>query len=320
MKTKFIPAVVIFIASSLIFAQIVLAEGETKGEINWVGGYVSGIGQATATPSGNKVKDRLKAQRAAEVLALRAIAETTQGVRIDGETVVKDMMLMGDVVRARVEGLVKGAIKYKSNVEWDEGSPLVTVEMRICLTPNAPECKSNSSLLSALPIEQKKEPQYVPVEKYHDVPELTKNKELPPTTVSPKVEEKAVAPKIEVPKYDTSKPVTGVVVSLGGRFFERELLPVIITEAGENNRMTVYSAKSVNPNVIRSYGVVRYADSLEQAVKNPYLGNNVMVVPASEVTKENMIGIRPESAKAIGETTRYGNNYLSEAKVVISSN
>ncbi|MCG6538251.1 MAG: hypothetical protein L7F78_26925 [Syntrophales bacterium LBB04] len=293
MQTNYLATVLSIFVASLIFIPYAVADDATKGEINWVGGYVSGIGQATATPSGNKVKDRLRAQRAAEVLALRALAETTKGVRIDGETVVKDMMLVGDVVRARVEGVVKGAKKYKSDIVWEGDVPVATVEMRICLMANSDECKSDTSLLSILPVEQKKEPPYVPAEQYPAASAPAEKKEL-----SPKPE----APTAVLPSYDTSRPVTGVVVSLGGRFFERELLPVIITEGGENKYQTVYSAKSVNPNVIRTYGVVRYADSLEQAVKNPYLGNNVMVVPAADVTKENMISIRRESASAIGET------------------
>ncbi|MBF0559962.1 MAG: hypothetical protein HQL08_14420 [Nitrospirae bacterium] len=307
MRTKCM-AFVILLVASLIFAPFVFADEESKGEINWVGGYVSGIAQATAPPSGNRAKDRIKALRAAEVLALRALAETTKGVRIDGETMVQDMMLVGDVVRSRVEGVVKGAQMYKSILEWDGDSPVATIEMRICLIPNAADCKSNSSLLGALPLEQKKEPTYVPVEKFSIESAPAEKKELQP------------APKPVVPSYDTSKPVTGVVVSLGGRYFEKELLPVVVTEGGAGKYVTVYSVKIVNPDIIRKYGVVRYADSIEQAVKNPYLGNNVMVVPAMDVTKENMISISRESAKTIRETMSYGNNYLSEAKVIISSN
>ncbi|MGZ8474489.1 MAG: hypothetical protein ACXW4N_11190, partial [Candidatus Deferrimicrobiaceae bacterium] len=62
--------------------------GQSTGEVHWTGGYVQGVGQGTATPSGNRGKDRMMALRAAEVNAQRALAETIHGVRIDGETTV----------------------------------------------------------------------------------------------------------------------------------------------------------------------------------------------------------------------------------------
>jgi hypothetical protein len=64
---------------------------------------------------------------------------------------------------------------------------------------------------------------------------------------------------------------------------------------------------------------VRYADTIEQARKNPRLGDNVMIIPASGITKEKMIVVKGEAARLIKETTAHGNDYLSEAKVVISA-
>lgn len=305
MRCKIIAACIMYAIGCLISSSPVSAD-ETKGEINWVGGYISGIGQGTSKPSGNKAKDRINAVRAAVVLAHRALAETINGVRVDSNTLVKNMALEEDVVRTRVEGIVKGAQKISEHVEYVDGYPMATVEMRICLVANAPECKSNNALMSVLPVEKMKEPPYVPTKSFPATP--------------PPVEKKdpAQGAKSQCLQHDSSKPVTGIVLNLDGRFFERELLPVVVTEGGEKYQ-TVYSAKSVKPNVIRTYGVVRYADTLDQAVKNPQVGNNAMVICALDVTKENMIVIRPEGARLIRETTSHGNDYLSEAKVVISS-
>ena len=64
-----------------------VAPGENSGgSVDWVGGYVEGVGHGTAQPSGNRPGDRLKAVRAAEVMAQRALAETIHGVRVDGKT------------------------------------------------------------------------------------------------------------------------------------------------------------------------------------------------------------------------------------------
>ncbi|TAN44622.1 MAG: hypothetical protein EPN22_05970 [Nitrospirae bacterium] len=315
---------IIFTACLLLFTACVLYPpmpcfaDESKGAVNWVGGYISGFGQATATPSGNKTKDRLKALRAAEVLALRSLAETIRGVRIDGDTVVENMMLRDDIVRARVEGIVKGAQKVRADVVWEDNAPLATVEMRICMTLNAPECRSGSSLMSILPVERKKEPAFVPTKSFIEAPAPEK-KEVQPVKESPKPEPVKEMPKVKVVSYDSSKPVTGVVFNLEGQPFEREMLPVVVTTGEDNSYLTVYSAKSVKPNVIRTYGVVRYSDNLDQAFKNPQLGNNVMTISAISVTKENMLLIKLEGAKALKETTRYGNDYLGDAKVFISA-
>ncbi len=114
--------------------------------------------------------------------------------------------------------------------------------------------------------------------------------------------------------------MTGVVFNLGGRMFERVIMPVVVTTGEDKGFFTVYSAKSVKPNVVRTYGVVRYADTVDQALKIEHLGGNVMVISAEDITPEKMVLIRMESAKTIQQTTRYGNDYLGDAKVVISAN
>jgi hypothetical protein len=167
------------------------------------------------------------------------------------------------------------------------------------------------SLISALNIDHKSksEPSFVPPERL--IPPADAVKE--PIPLPPATQKKGIA-------YDSSKPVTGVIFDLEGRAFERQLLPVIITVADGNKKLTVYSVKSVKPSVIRSYGVVRYADNGEQAKKNPYIGDNTVVIPVTDVTKENMIVIGTDGARVIRETTMHGNDYLGDAKVIVSSN
>jgi hypothetical protein len=45
-----------------------------------------------------------------------------------------------------------------------------------------------------------------------------------------------------------------------------------------------------------------------------------VVIPVADITKENMIVIGPEAARVIRETTMNGNDYLGDAKVIVSSN
>jgi len=290
------------VALSFCLAPILSAQEMKSGEINWVQGYISAIGNGTADPSGNKIKDRLKSLRAAELVAQRTLLETLKGVQIDSRTTVENLMVKEDIINSRVEGVIRGAQIAKREVKWEGNVPLATVEMRVCLSMNVEGCRTDSSLITALNIGHKSEPSYVPRDRL--TPQMIL---VPPET-----------PKKNI-KYDSSKPVTGVIFSLEGQPFERQLLPVIIMVAGENKQITVYSVKNVTPRVIRSYGVVRYADNEEQARKNPYIGENVVVIPVESVTKENMIVIGTDAVRTIRETTMHGNDYLGDAKVVISS-
>ena len=296
------------IASILVFCLIWIsgqepgAEEKKKGQVNWVEGYVSASGEGTATPSGNKVKDQLRATRAATLLAQRALLETVKGVRIDSVTTVENKMVQEDVIKTRVEGTVQGAEVVKQNVRWEGERPIATVEMRLCLG-GVGACKSEKSFVNVLALDQKSEPAHAPKQRLSNI----------------KSEQGAKIPKVQDIVYDSSRPVTGIIFNLQGLFFEREILPVVITMGDGSEPFTVYSVKSVDPQVIQTYGVVRYADSVKQAKQNSHLGDNAMIIPVSQVTQENMIVIGFDAARIIQETTRYGNDYLKQAKVIIAA-
>jgi hypothetical protein len=278
------------------------AQEKKPGQINWVEGYISAVGEGTATPSGNKVKDQLRAVRAATILAQRALLETVKELKIDSQTKVQNRMTQEDVIHTRIEGTIQGAEIIKQNIRWEGDTPIAAVELRICLS-GVGGCKSEKSIINALALDQKNEPAHVPQQRLNDI--------------VPKQE--TAIPRTQDILYDTSKPVTGIIFNLQGLLFEREILPVVITIGDGNKPFTVYSVKSVEPQVIRTYGIMRYADTVEQARQNPHLGDNIMIVPISGVTKENMIMIGFDAARIIRETTSHGNDYLKSAKVIIAA-
>jgi hypothetical protein len=284
-----------------IFAGTVDAQEKKPGQINWVEGYISAVGEGTATPSGNKMKDQLKAVRAATLMAQRALLETVRGVRIDSQTKVENRMVQEDAINTRIEGTILGAEIVKQNVRWEGDTPAATVELRICLS-GVGGCKSEKSLISTLNLDQKSEQTNAPSQGLNDIV----------------AKQETIAQKVQDISYDSSRAVTGIILNLQGLFFERVILPVVITIDNGNKPFTVYSVKSVEPQVIRTYGVIRYADSVEQARQNPYLGDNTIIVPITGVTKENMIVIGMDAARIIRETTSHGNDYLKNAKVTIA--
>ena len=119
--------------------------------------------------------------------------------------------------------------------------------------------------------------------------------------------------------YDSTRPVTGLILRLSPLVaFERSIFPVIVTIGEEGKKLCVYSAKTVKPEVIRTFGVVRYADTVEDALKDSRLGNNAMVIEGSSVMRDNNFVIGTEGARLIRESTRYGNDFLADAKVAIA--
>jgi len=299
---RYRPLILFAIAISFYYPIGPKADSQERrtGQINWVEGYISAIGEGTATPSGNKVKDQLRAIRAATILAQRALLETVKGVRIDSQTKVENRMAQEDAINTRIEGTIQGAEIVKQNVRWEGDTPFATVELRICLGGFG-ACKSERSIVNALALDQKSEQTNAPSQGLNEIV----------------AKQETIAQKVQDISYDSSRPVTGIIFNLQGLFFERVILPVVITIGDGNKPFTVYSVKSVEPQVIRTYGVIRYADSVEKARQNPQLGDNVIVVPASGITKENMIMIGFDAARIIRETTSHGNDYLKSAKVMI---
>jgi hypothetical protein len=211
-------------------------------------------------------------------------------------------MVQDDVINTRIEGTIQGAEIVKQNVRWEGDTPIATVELRICLG-GLGGCKSEKSLINALNLDQKSEQTNAPSQRLDDIV----------------IKQETTVQKNQDIVYDSSRPVTGLIFNLHGIFFERVILPVVITISDGNKPFTVYSVKSVEPQVIRTYGIMRYADSVEQAKQNPHLGENVIIIPVSGITKENMIVIGFDAARLIRETTSHGNDYLKAAKVTIAA-
>ncbi|MCX7990919.1 MAG: hypothetical protein N2999_02635 [Proteobacteria bacterium] len=70
---------------------------------------VKGEGAAPADRPLSPAQKRIMAIRAAQVVAYRNLAEFLQGVNVYGETLVKDAAVTSDIIKTKVEALVKGA-------------------------------------------------------------------------------------------------------------------------------------------------------------------------------------------------------------------
>lgn len=283
---------------------------QDKGNVDWQNGYIIAAGQGTASAQEHRGKARIKAVTAAKVAAQRNLLETIKGVRVTSVSTVQDAMLVEDIIRTRIDGMLKGAfIDGDPKIEYVDGAPVATVIMRVCLNSGPAECANRPNLTNVLNLDVRPAPPAVPVVLLTaPTPPL-----FPPAPPVP-----AQDTGWKPPVYDPTKPVTGLVVNLNGRYFERELLPVVITQ-GQPDLVTVYCVKTIKPAVVRTYGAVRYAESLEHARSIQAVGSNPIIVTADGISRENMIVIRSGDAKLVRETLAHGNDYLAEAKVVISN-
>ncbi len=128
-----ITTVLVCAAPGTVFSQSASSadavETTMNGAVNWTSGEVqaTGIGAAPARPA-NAAQARAMAERSAFVVAVRNLLEIIKGVRVDSETVVENYITKSDVIRTRVEGIVRGARIVKTQYLSD-GSVEITVSI-----------------------------------------------------------------------------------------------------------------------------------------------------------------------------------------------
>jgi len=81
-------------------------------------------------PGATPAQVRLMAERAAKADAYRNLLERVKGVRIEGETTVQDFIARNDVIRTRVDGVLRGARVISSRVMPDKTYE-VELEVRV---------------------------------------------------------------------------------------------------------------------------------------------------------------------------------------------
>ncbi|HPQ89761.1 MAG TPA: hypothetical protein PLW26_06605 [Candidatus Mcinerneyibacteriales bacterium] len=90
-----------------------------KGEIDWTELVIRAVGIGAPNPNLPAAAQRPAAKRAALQDAQRNLLEVMQGVHVTSETTVENFMLKDDVIKSKVEGVLRGykeeKIKYMSD-------------------------------------------------------------------------------------------------------------------------------------------------------------------------------------------------------------
>ena len=122
---KLLSCLTVLFATLFMFAQVHAAPG-----VDWNGQVITVTGMGAANPALVRVPAQatMIAKRAAIADAYRQLAEMVQGVQVDAETTVEQMMLTSDIVKTRVSAVIKGAV-IVSEGELAGGGYSVTMQM-----------------------------------------------------------------------------------------------------------------------------------------------------------------------------------------------
>ncbi|MHB8845092.1 MAG: LPP20 family lipoprotein [Nitrospirota bacterium] len=261
-----------------------------QGMINWTSGevYATGIG-APPSYSVNPAQARAMAERAAQVVAYRNLLEIIKGVRVDSETVVENFMTKSDIIRTRVDGIIRGAMPVKKQYLSD-GSVEITVAMRMkgdFLNAVVPET-FGSATLPPPPLRPAPSVQYPSPMKPAPIPPAPVKRPEPPRVeparplrVPPQPETKPEPPQqppVVVPDQSTVQfkggKATGIVIDGRGLGLKPALLPKIVDPQGQE----IYVGQIVPRTNAVEQGVAGYAKDVNAASNNFRVTDNPAVI------------------------------------------
>lgn len=113
---------------TIIFITSILPQKENKGsmvqemdkgEIDWTELKIKAVGIGAPNPNFPQAAQRPSAKRAAKEDAKRNLLEIIQGVHVSSETTVENFMLKDDIIKSKVNGVLKGykeeEVRYMSD-------------------------------------------------------------------------------------------------------------------------------------------------------------------------------------------------------------
>jgi hypothetical protein len=307
-----------------------------QGMINWTSSEVYATGIGAPPPNAvNPAQARAMAERAAQVVAYRNLLEIIKGVRVDSETVVENFLTKSDIIRTKVDGVIKGAMPIKKQYLSD-GSVEVTVVMRMkgeFLNAIVPETFGSSMLPLPAPPKQapvplpapdkKPEPPRVEPTKPAPVPSQVEKKAEPPktSTQQPQPEKKAEQP--QQPPVVTSDQLTtqfkggkatGLVIDGRGLGLKPALLPRIVDPQGQE----IYVGQVVPRTNAVEQGVAGYAKDVTAAVNNFRVTDNPAVIRGLHAsgTARTDIMLSQTDAQMLRDLGKKG-DFLQYCRVII---
>jgi len=99
------------------------------GKVDWSYQTIQATGMSVVDPARPRAQAIAMAIRGAKVDAQRNLLETIKGVRVVSETKVEDLMVKGDYVYTKIDGVIKGATVVGEPRETPDGRVEVTMQV-----------------------------------------------------------------------------------------------------------------------------------------------------------------------------------------------
>ncbi len=329
------------ISAAQTFGPADAVDRTTSGAINWTTSevYATGLGAPPPHPV-NAAQARAMAERAAFVVALRNLLEAVKGVRVDSESVVENFMTRSDVIRTKVDGIVRGARTVKTQYLSD-GSVEVLVALSLkgeFLNAIVPETfgKANGLFTPVKPsprIPVPSQPPTAPEKKAEPIKPAPQRPILTPAPApsvpAPKPEPERPAPQTEKktgpaqPAPEVPSPATvafkggvatGMVIDGRGLGLRPALLPRIIDQQGQE----LYVGQVVPRTNAVEQGVAGYARDVQAAANNFRVTDNPAVIKAvmASGNARTDVVINQADAQAFRELGKNG-DFLKYCRVII---
>ena len=272
-------------------------------------GYIQVVGVSEEGQS------RYKAMRAATVVAQRDLLEIMEGLRLSGQTTVKDGMLQSDDIRTSITGFLRGAIKCGEKYHNDRRYAEVCMKLHIrgkgglydVILPLIKENKIQR-VAPALPTDYYK-PKLIPKVIGTEIVEETVQKRVPeiggkPATVTETV---AVVKQVPAVVFD------GLIVDVRDFKFRPALVNTVVT-AGDK---VVFDPSKILSAILveRGCGGFTTDPGKAKALLQSWGSTKPLIVKGVGVVKMTNAKVSPDDAAAIYLSDQKS-NLLANAKVV----
>jgi len=274
-------------------------------------------GYIQVTGTSEEGQSRYRAMRAATVVAQRDLLEVLEGIRLYGQTTVKDGMLRSDEIRTTITGFLQGAVKCGERFHRDRGYAEVCMRLYI---------RGKGSLYDViLPLirenklgPEEKMPYYKPKLIPKVLPEATapagKTEAVVPPEVKEKIPEAKPEPKPEVaPPSKIAVVYDGIIIDVRDFQFKPALVNTIVTEKDE----IVFDPSKILSEILveRGCGGFTTDPGKAKALLESWGSKKPMMLKGIGVVKMTNAKISVDDAAAIYVHDKKS-NLLAQAKVV----
>lgn len=330
-----LPKTLMVVLTAILLVTCAAVAAKATEGVDWRNRLVTVTGESVVPPNAvNAAQARVMASRGAKADAYRRLAETINGVHVEGETTVENMLTTKDTIRLRVEATIRGATVI-DEAAMSDGSYRVTMQVPLFGGKNslAGAVFERNSTIEPFPDPEFNNETYTPSQPYQPSYNPTpttpyrspisrmafdlQNLQSDATTYQQPVQNSAPRQPVRksVAEYASMAQgnYTGLVVDCRGLELQPVMSPVIMNSNGTK----IYGHNNLDIDKVISMGMADYVDNVANVGR---AGDNPLVVKAVDVKNfnSNPVVAISDSNKILIEN--YATKFLKDLKVVFLFN